>query len=165
MGMILPLNGKFAVPTSTSAGILLINNNMNATPVLCLNRILLGRKYGPAFLLNTHSGGSLLRLRRFRTLNSICAAARSNDVNRGKCIAVRDMLGTRGFSVVCAYNPGPVVVTITGCTGTRNVRYRISLRGAVTYNIKTYLYYIRGASRKRIYMYGRNPMFGVGGLL
>lgn len=166
IGIIVPLNGKFAVPQGIAGmGPLLINNNINATPVLVLNTRLMGVKYAPTFLLNTHSSGSLLRLRGFRGLNRICAAARSKDVNRGNCIARRDILRASQFSVVCAYNPGPVVISMTGCTGTRKVRYRISLRGEVTYNINTYLYYIRGASRKRLYIYGRNPMFGVGGLL
>lgn len=165
VGMMLPLKGDFAVPRGPSSGLLLINKNMKATPVLCLNRRLTGGNDGPAFLLKTHDGGSLLRLRSFTTCKRICAAARSNDRKRGKCIARRSVLGGVGFRRVCAYNPGPVVVTMTGCTGNGSVGYRMSLRGAVTYNVKTYLYYIRGAARKRLYIYGRNPIFGVGGLL
>lgn len=165
VGMILPLKGYFAVPRGPSSGLLLMNKNMNATPVLCLNRRLTGGNYGPAFLLNTEDSGSLLRLRRFTTCNRICAAARSNDRKRGKCMARRSVLGGIYFRRVCAYNPGPVVVTMTGCTGDGNVDYRMSLRGVVTYNVNTYLYYMRGAARNRLYMYGRNPIFGVGGLL
>lgn len=144
---------------------LLVNNNIKATPVLCLKSVLGGTNCAPAFLLKTHSGRSILRLRRFRRFKAICIAARSNSLNRGKCIAGRSVLGSMRFSQVCAYKPGPVVITITGCTRTGSVVYRISLRGAVTYNVKTYLYYIRGAgSRRRIYMYARKPMFGVRGL-
>lgn len=165
VGVMLPLNGNFAVPRVPSSGLLLMNKNMKATPVLCLNRRLTGGNDGPAFLLNTHASGSLLRLSSFTSCNGMCAAARSKDCNRGKCIARRSVLGGMGFRRVCAYNPGPVVVTMTGCTGDGGVGYRISLRGVVTYNMNTYLYYMRGASRNRLYIYGRNPMFGVGGLL
>ncbi len=165
LGIILPLNGKFALPRATKRGMLLINNNIKATPLLCVKGGVIRVKYHPAFLLNKHSTYSLVRLSVFHTLNSICVAARSTSRNRGNFIARRSLLHSIRFSHVSAYNPGPVVRTITHCTGTRNLIYRISLRGVVTYNIKTYLYYIRGAGRKRIYMYGRKPMFGMSELL
>lgn len=141
-----------------------MNNNINITPLLCFNGHVGTVNNRPAFLLNTHSTGSILRHRLFRRMKHILVAARSNSRNRGNFMAGRSMLTRRRFSHVSAYKPGPVVVTITHCTFGGSVRYRMSLRGGVTYNIKTYLYYMRGAIRNGGYMYGRNPMVGVGGL-
>lgn len=165
LSTVLPLNGNFDLPSAPNQRVLLINNNINITPLL-FRKGMLGRgKRAPMFLVKTHSGGRLLPVRTFRSVNGMCVAASSNDRNRGNCIAQRALLSGTHFSLVRAYKPHPVVRTITHCTQHAKVRYRISLRGAVKYNVKMYLYYIRGAVGKRLHIYGSNPMFGVGSLL
>lgn len=137
---------------------------MNITPLLCFKGLVGRFNTSMAFLLNTHGTSSLLRLSRFTGVKGMYVAARSNSTNRINFMAGRSILRGRRFSVVSAYNPGPVVIDITHFTGGTNIRYRISLRGGVTYNMNTYLYYIRGAARKRGYIYGSNPIVGVGRL-
>ncbi len=158
VGYLLPLNGNFAIP-HPRRHILLINNNIKMTPLLFLTRDTRRMRTRAAFLVNTGQRRSLLRRSHLTVCNALYIAARSKSRKIPKFIARRPILRGRAFSEVCIYNPQPVVATITHLTGREGIPYRISLRGLVTYNLNTYLYYARRAIRNGLHIYSSKPIF------
>lgn len=141
----------------------LVNKKVNMPPVLRLTGRVSYR--GGRVMMKCHSTRAFLG-RRFRRGKRLCVSARSKDIKAGKGIVSTVHRGTLRTSVVCTYKPAPVLHTVGRCTRRGKVRYCVSLRREVTYNVNTYLTYMYGSGRGSTrdgmgggHVYGSNPMF------